>query len=133
MRLSATTPFDDDEATCFATEILKSDNIRIVAEAIYAVPEEDWEYVEHGTGIRALVASEMIADQMGHESGDVPDELHSWIHQFGDADELLINRAKRAVARVLLKSETQQLWEESINYGEWVSRIKDLLRRLEWR
>jgi hypothetical protein len=124
-------PFDDDEASDFATEILKSDDIRIVAEAIYAVPDEDWEYVEHGTGIRALVAAEMIADQKGCESGDVPDELHSWIHQFGDPDDLLIDRAKRAVGRILRDSETRELWKESPKSREWTATVKDLLRRLE--
>jgi hypothetical protein len=133
MKLSGTSPFDDDEATYFAAEILKSDNLRIVAEAIYAVPEEDWEYVEHGTGVRALVASEMIADQMGHESGDVPDELHSWIHEFFDTDDVLINRAKRAVGRVLRDSESREVWKRSPRFREWTMRLNDLLRRLEWR
>jgi hypothetical protein len=133
MRTRGVGPFDDAEAAYFEAEILKSDQIRIVAEALYAVPDEDWEYVEHGTGIRALVAAEMIADQMGHESGDVPDELHSWIHGFGDADDVLINRARRAVARVLQNSETCELWKASERFRDWKPEMNNLLRRLQWR
>lgn len=131
MRSPEISPFDDDEASDFAAEILKSEGIGIVAEAVYAVPDEDWEFVEHGTCVRALVAAELIADQRGHESGDIPDELHSWVHQFGDSDDFLINRAYRAVERVLRDSQTRERWSESVMFKNWYARMKDLLYRLE--
>lgn len=124
--------FQDDDGADFEAEILASRDIDIVIDALKAVPDEDYEYVENATAMRALVAAEMIADQMGHESGDIPDDLHSWIHEFGDADNQHVHLAHSAVDRILRKSETRDLWQDSQHFTDWLVKTRNLLHRLEW-
>jgi hypothetical protein len=122
--------FDDDDGADFAAEILHGESLDVITDALKAVPEEDWEYVEHPEGMRALLAAELIADQMGHDSGDLPDDLHSWIRNFGDAEEANIALARRAVDRILRNSETRDSWYDSRHFDEWEARTKNLARRL---
>lgn len=130
MGASSTNPFDDDDGADFGAEILKAEDVQVLADAIYAVPDEISEYVENGTAVRAMVAGELIACQLARESGDVPDELQSWIHQQGDADSVLVSRARKALRRVLADSEARALWEKSPHFQDWKRRVEDLVRRL---
>jgi hypothetical protein len=123
-------PFDDDEASDFAAEIICAEDMNIIAQAVYAVPDADEQYVESGTATRALVAAEVLAAQMGNESGDVPDELQSWIQSQDDPDNVLLVRARSAVRRVLRNSELRELWQQSELFPDWRERIQSLMKRL---
>jgi hypothetical protein len=125
--------FDDDDGADFAAEILQSQSLDIIVDALNAIPTEDWDYLEHPEGMRALLAAEVVAEQMGHESGDLPDDLHSWAHEFGEPDDELIALARTAVQRVLRKSETRDLWSDSQHFDKWVAKTTDLADRLKWR
>jgi Domain of unknown function (DUF4259) len=102
----------------------------VIAQAVYAVPDAEEQYVESGMATRALVAAEVLAAQMGNESGDVPDELQSWIQSQDDPDNVLLVRALSAVRRVLRNSELRELWQESELYPDWRERIQSLMKRL---
>jgi hypothetical protein len=123
--------FDDDDGSDFAAEILRSNDIAIVANALKEVPAEDWEYCEHGTGVRALLAAELIASQRGYPSEELSDELHLWIEEYvWDAEEL-VPVARRAVSRILRNSETRELWKDSREFDNWLAKTRDLASRLE--
>jgi hypothetical protein len=124
---------DDDDGADFAHEILNSPSMDIIVDALKAIPLDDWDYVERPEGMRALLAAEVVADQMGHESGDLPDDIHSWAHEFGEPDDELIALARAAVQRVLRKSELRDLWNDSHHFGEWLAKTAGLADRLKWR
>lgn len=124
--------FDEGGEADFVAEILKSDSIDVLRDALKAVPEEDYEYVDNVDGARALLAAELVAELMGHESGDLPDDLHSWVFQFMEPDDDLLRSARNAVDRILRQSETRELWRASQDFGEWIAKTKDLAERLRW-
>ena len=124
--------FDDDDGADFAAEILKSRSIGIIVDALKAIPSEDWEYIENPECMRALLAAELIAEQMGNESGDLPDDLHFWIQEFGDVDEDNIRLARKAVDRIIRNSETRELWNDTPHFEDWVRKTRNLRSRLDW-
>jgi hypothetical protein len=130
MGASDTNPFHDDDGADYVAEIIAADEMNVIATAVYAVPEADEQYVETGTATRAIVAAEVLAAQIGNESGDVPEELQEWIQNQNDPDSALIGRARSAVRRVLRSSELRELWQESELFPEWRERIQSLLKRL---
>jgi hypothetical protein len=123
-------PFDNDDGLDFIAEIVGAEDMNVIAQAVYAVPDADEQYVESGTATRALVAAEVLAAQNGNESGDVPDELQEWIQNQNDPDNALIVRARSAVRRVLRNSELRDLWQESELFPDWRDRIQYLMKRL---
>jgi len=123
--------FDDDDGSDFADEILRSNNIAIVANALKEVPAEDWEYCDHSTGVRALLAAELVACQLGYPSEELPDELQLWIEEFGPDAEALASDARTVVSRILRHSETRELWKDSAEFENWLAKMRDLRSRLE--
>ena len=89
-------PFDNDDGLDFIAKIIGAEDMDVIARAVYAVPDADEQYVESGMATRALVAAEVLAAQVGNESGDVPDELQDWIQSQDDPDNTLFSlRLKR--------------------------------------
>lgn len=123
-------PFDNDDGLDFVDEIISAEDMNLIAQTIYAIPDADEQYVESVTATRALVAAEVLAAMKGNESGDVPDELQSWIENQGDPDNILLDRARSAVRRVLRNSELRELWQESELFPDWRERIQYLMKRL---
>src|SRR5581483_6694692 len=70
--------FQDDDGADFAAEILDSESMDVIVDALKAVPEIESEYLEHPEGVRALVAAEIVADQNGADSIELSDDLHCW-------------------------------------------------------
>jgi hypothetical protein len=130
MGVHGVSPFDNDEASDFVVEIIGAEDMNVIAQAVYAVPDADEQYVESGTATRALVAAEVLAAQMGNESGDVPDELQGWIQSQDDPDNALLIRARSAMQRVLRNSELRELWQESKLFPAWRERIQYLMKCL---
>jgi hypothetical protein len=123
--------FDDDDGADFAAEILRSDDISLVAIALNSVPTEDCEYCDHGTGVRALLAAELIASQLGYPSEELEDGLQLWIEGHGSDAQRLVPAARNAVSRILRHSETRDLWKDSDKFYDWLSKTRDLASRLE--
>ena len=123
-------PFQDDDGADFVAEIIKAKDLAVIADAVYSIPDSDDEYIEAPTATRALVAAEVIVFQFGRESGDFTDELQDWIEGQDDPDQILIERTRRAVKRILRDSELRELWKESQLLPEWEARTQSLLKRL---
>lgn len=130
MTRDVTNPFEYAEGAEFVRELINSSDLQSLADALYTVPDEETEYVVRGTATRALIAAEVLLTQQGNESGDVPDDLYSWLRDFGEPDPDLLRRALRAVQRVGRDSELAELWSDSVHYREWRQRIDSLLKRL---
>jgi hypothetical protein len=95
------------------------------------VPEQDYGYVSNLDGARALLAAEIVAGLMGHESSSLSDDLFSWAGQLMEPDDELRRVAKDAVSRIRCSSETRELWRNSGQFGEWLAKTKDLEERLD--
>jgi Domain of unknown function (DUF4259) len=106
----------------------------VVREALAAVADagED-EYLDADDAQPALAAAEIVAAARGKGDDRIADQddLMAWLagrrDAFTDAD---LDLARRAVERVLARSELQQLWDENGPDNEWRPVVKELLRRL---
>ena len=123
--------FDDDDGADFAADVLKSESIEIVEDALRVAATNEWDDLEHPDGMRALLAAELVASQRGYPSEQLSDQLQMWIEQFGDASDETVKLARMAVDRVLRDSETRDLWSDSILFDEWLSKTRDLAERLQ--
>jgi hypothetical protein len=124
--------FDGFDEADFTAEILGSDSIEVLVDSLRAISPNDWEFVGHTDGMRALLGAEIIADQMGHETGDLSGDLHSWIHGFGDAEPENVELARVAVKRIIRCSETKEFYRDSEKFEDWLTKTDRLAEHLQW-
>jgi len=107
------------------------DRVRNALETV-ADADED-EYLDVDDAQAALGAAELVAAASGKGEDRIEEheELTAWVtanrKDFREADVTL---ARRAVERVLTRSELQELWDEGGTDNEWRPVVGELLRRL---
>lgn len=121
--------FENDDALDFVMEIVESNDLGIIEEALEEVINSADDYIEADSASRALAAGEVIAALHGH-SGDIPDELEEWTTGKEVPSSEITQMAQRAVRQVMANSELRELWEESDDYDAWQENVQDLLERL---
>jgi len=131
--MSATpiSPFDDDEGLAFVARIVDVGDEQLLVDAVDAVFESDFDYIDHGTAVRALIACECFAAQRMRESGDVPDELQGRIEEWIEPSSTLTEKAQEALRRILWTCEHRGRWDEISLFRDWPDRVESLLRRLD--
>ncbi len=79
-----------------------------------------------------LAAAECVAAAAGFPPDDPPEELAEWLAENSPmpVKPEYVAMARKAVARVLAKSELRELWLESDEYGEWETAVANLQSRL---
>ncbi|MBK8904013.1 MAG: DUF4259 domain-containing protein [Anaerolineaceae bacterium] len=79
-----------------------------------------------------LVAAECVAAAAGFPPENPPQELAEWLAENSPmpVKPEYIEMARRAVARVLAKSELRELWLESEEFGGWETAVHNLQSRL---
>jgi hypothetical protein len=90
------------------------------------------EYVDSILANEALAAAEVVASAMERPDSWLPDLAAEWVTQFQPSfDRATVAMAVKAVRRVMVHSETQQLWDETKYAAEWRWTVSCLLGRLE--
>jgi hypothetical protein len=132
--------FENDGAADFAWEIAEG-GVPVLEKALDRVLAAGQSYLEDAE--EAIAAAEVVAKLGGrgpspldnrHEIED-PDEeltLGKWIASAkGPPSEELIEKARRAVARILAgPAELIDLWRDSEHFEEWKRTVEDLAKRL---
>ena len=79
-----------------------------------------------------LAAAECVAAAAGFPPDDPPEELAEWLAQNSPmlVKPEYIEMARKAVARVLAKSELRELWLESDEFDVWETAVTNLQSRL---
>jgi len=125
--------FENDAVLDWLAE-LEDGGVTVVRNALDTVADADPdEPLDVDDAQAALGAAEIVAAASGKGDDRIEEheELSTWIaaHRadFGEADVTL---ARRAVERVLTRSELQELWDEGGTENEWRPVVEELLRRL---
>ena len=79
-----------------------------------------------------LAAAECVAAAAGFPPADPPEELAEWLAENSpmQVKPEFIEMARKAVARVLAKSELRDVWLESGEYAGWETAVTNLQARL---
>ena len=134
--------FENDAAADFAWEIAEG-GFPVIEKIFDKVLAEKESYFEDGE--EAIAAAEVVAKLYGRgpspldnlheiEEDDFPDEeltLGKWIASAKPPPTgELVEKARRAVARVLTESELCHSWRDSNHFEEWKRGVDDLSKRL---
>lgn len=126
--------FDNDSVLDWLAD-LEEGGVDVLREALAAAADADEkDYLDADEAQPALAAAEIVAAACGKGDDRIAAQtgVLTWLAdrrgEFGEADLAL---ARRAVERVLVKSELQELWGENGSDNEWTPVVKDLLRRLQ--
>ncbi|MAT98566.1 MAG: hypothetical protein CL608_15600 [Anaerolineaceae bacterium] len=79
-----------------------------------------------------LAAAECVAAAAGFPPADPPQELAEWLAENSpmQVKPEYVEMARKAVARVLAKSELRELWLESDEFDAWETAVHNLQSRL---
>ncbi|MBK7893882.1 MAG: DUF4259 domain-containing protein [Anaerolineaceae bacterium] len=124
--------FDNDAAQDWLYDFGENDfrlidrTLAGVAGMVEADELDAWEAQE------VLAAAECVAAAAGFPPADPPQELAEWLAENSpmQVKPEYIEMARKAVARVLAKSELREVWLESEEFGGWETAVHNLQSRL---
>lgn len=88
-------------------------------------------YIEEDEASSALAAAEIVAALNNKPCRDLSEEVVQWIEDNKEKDlDALKQLALAAVEIVKNKSELRELWEESEEFGSWITLVEELEDRL---
>ncbi|MBV9431016.1 MAG: DUF4259 domain-containing protein [Hyphomicrobiales bacterium] len=133
--------FENDGAADFAWDIAEG-GLPVIEKAFDNVLGAKDSHFEGGN--EAIAAAEVVAKLSGRGSPSLDEiqereedaeveefTLVKWIASVkAPVSQELVEKARRAVARVLADSELAELWRESKNFDEWKRNVDDLAKRL---
>ncbi len=123
--------FENDDAGDWVFELEDTKSLDPVKSAFAAV-DESGDYLESPDASAALAAAEIIAAIRGNPASDLPESVASIIDDLGAAVHGdLAAKAISVVEKVKSGSELRELWEETDDFAEWLSKVDDLLQRLQ--
>lgn len=130
-----TTPFANDAASDWLTELVESGSIAMVDEAMDAVLASGDDFLEASMAEEGIAAAEVTAWLYGRpgKSAEDTEALEDWVDdQEIDDDEGRLRRARKTVDRVFNEpSELKETWEEAEDYEDWRKSLADLKDRLK--
>lgn len=97
-------------------------------------PDPDGAFFDKDTGSEIYAAAEIVAAATGRPAEDLPARAKGWVEKHGNLDWQPLKEPARQLAHALLspRSELHDLWDEQGDpYESWVTRIEDLVARLE--
>jgi hypothetical protein len=122
----------DDLATDFATQIAEGKGLDVVRHALTGAGQAPG-HLLYEFAVRALIAGEVLAALGGRPAKAMPPELQDWVaaHRGEAIAGALWPLGRSAVERVKQDSELSELWARSDQFGRWLEKVDDLLRRLD--
>jgi hypothetical protein len=123
-----TAAFDNDDASDWVYDLEKR-GMEAIEAAIADV--EGATDLEMPTDANAIAAGEVVAAGLGRPVDGLRDDILALAKTIRpDLTPELASRARRAVQRVLARSELAELWDETAQGGEWRRSVDDLVVRL---
>lgn len=88
-------------------------------------------YLDADVACIAIGAVEILAALQNRPGKEInEDELQEWILQHKGQGTNLLEKSHKALEKILAESELKELWEETEDYGTWVTTIKELQSRI---
>jgi hypothetical protein len=123
--------FDNDDAGDWVWELEEAKSLTPVTSALNEV-EASSDYLDAGIASIGLAAAETVAATLGKPAADLPESVAEVVASLqAVADPALTSRARAAVEKIAADSELRELWEETDEFGQWQSKVSDLLERLK--
>lgn len=120
---------ENDTILDWIGELIETDDINLISDAIDMVLEDS--YLDADTSSIAIGAIEVLAALNNNPLNELYDEdLEEWINQHNGQGKNLLVPAQRALKKILKESELKELWQESDDYDNWVSTLKELENRI---
>ncbi|MDR0787637.1 MAG: DUF4259 domain-containing protein [Gemmatimonadota bacterium] len=128
------TPFGNDSAQDWISELVSQDRLDPIAEAIQQVIDSENGYLNADVASVALAAIAILVKAAGLSSETDIDAgiIDDWIalHPVRSSSKLLTD-ARHALKRILSSdSELRELWSESNEYRAWLASTRSLLLRI---
>lgn len=124
--------FENDRATEWLTKLEATHDLVIFHQAFK--PDPEGAFLDKDTGSEIYAAGEVVAAATGRPAGDLPPRVKDWVEKHQSLDFEPLKESARALVHALLspRSELHDLWDEQGEpYETWVTRIEDLVARLE--
>ncbi len=136
--------FENDEAMDWLGEMLESDSVALIQEALSSAVVDRSSFIQKLFGKKfasvfleadlasqALAAAEVVAALQGKACSNAPEGLDMWVDRNRSRiSSDLIQVARAAVERVQASSELKELWSESQEFPQWEAGLSDLRQRL---
>jgi hypothetical protein len=124
--------FDNDDAMDWLQEFDAAGAAAATTALSHVTSLNEGGYLEAPEASMALAAAELIAAARSGDSSRLPADAAPMLarHQPSLTGAMLLDTARRAVARVLKESELKELWEDSPDRQAWQDGVQDLLSRL---
>jgi len=126
--------FGNDEAADLLGDLTDQDAFSPVQEAIARVIDTEG-YLEAPESQQCIAACEVVAMALGRPSaaGQAEDKLVMWLARVQPAPTSdMVSQAVTAIGRILVpESELLELWQESEEFGSWISDVTGLRSRLQ--
>jgi hypothetical protein len=127
--------FDNDDALDFLVRLegAGADAVRQALEEVEGSGIQD--YVQVDSAAAAIAAAELVAAALDGQTSQLPETAREWLdeNRKSIATSSMQALARRAVERVLMKSELKDLWTEggaSAQSAAWENGVRELLKRL---
>jgi Domain of unknown function (DUF4259) len=121
--------FENDDALDWVAELEEVENTSILIAAFDAVLEAQEDYIEIPEASITISAAEVVAALLGRAAMSLPEEVQAWVAGQDKVDSKIVEKARRAVNRILEDSELKEVWEDS-GSSNWKMSVEELLRRL---
>jgi hypothetical protein len=132
----STGSFDNDDASDFLAR-LQSEGAEAVRNAFDEVVGRSLQYyIQVDSAAAAIAAAEIVAAALDGQVSQLPETAKEWLdeNRGSVATPLMQALARRAIERVLMKSELKELWAEggvTPHSAAWESGVQELLKRLQ--
>jgi hypothetical protein len=127
--------FENDDALDWVHEFLEDPGLDALRDTLdLVVSLDEAEYVQADACGMVLAAAEMVAALRGRAAAKLPEPLGAWVDAnkvSQKPDDRLMDKARRAVARIMFRSEIKELWDESEDAKAWESEMEGLAARLK--
>jgi hypothetical protein len=122
--------FDNDDAGDWVWELANAEDTSILEKALSRVTDS-YGYLEAPDCSIGIAAAEVVAALRKQPASKVPDEVAAFVTRVGSPpSDDLVSSALRALQRIKVKSELQELWDKSSSRDEWYQAVAELESRL---
>lgn len=133
MAAGGTGTFDNEDAMEWIGGF-GADGANAIIEAFDNINDLDsTDYIEAETAAHALAAAELVAAARDGDTDRLPDDAVESLQE--NAAKInaakLLPAARKAVTRVLKRSELKEQWEDSPDAEDWEDGVRELLERLK--
>ena len=102
-----------------------------VLEEVFSIVTENEDFLEAPDCSIAIAAAEVVAAMRKRAAAKLPPEVQTYVKRVSEEPSPeLVAEALAALKRIRVKSELQELWDDSKNSEKWHKAVEELESRL---